>query len=490
MPTPQPDRSSDSHDPTCYERPDPERPASASPTEQELEAQMPSGSRAGGHDPYAALRLKDYRYYAAGWIISVIGQQIQTVAVEWDIYTRTKAINHGLDPLLALGLVGAVLAVPVIFLAIPAGMLADRFDRRKIIMFSMAGSAIGSIGLAYFSYQHASLALMYGCLFFGAIANAIGWPARSALLPQIVPAEVFSNAATWNSSAFQVAAMIGPALGGFIITKNVPAAYLADAFCALLFFAFLLPLVVQPMARSREPISFATLAAGIAFVKRTKIILAAITLDLFAVLFGGATALMPAYAKDILHVGAIGYGYLRAAPAIGALGMALWIAHRPPMQKAGRDLLLAVAGFGVATIVFGFSRNYPLSLLMLLVTGACDNVSVVVRHTLVQLLTPDAMRGRVSAVNNVFIGASNELGAFESGLVGRFFGAVVSVVSGGIGTLVVVGAVTAIWPQIRRFGSLEDARPDESDLTESKGSEEKAGQQVPDLQPGPARFSP
>jgi MFS family permease len=306
--------------------------------------------------------------------------------------------------------------------------------------------------------------MMYLCLFAGAIANAMGWPARSALLPQIVPGEVFSNAATWNSSAFQVAAMVGPALGGAIITQSVPAAYLIDAGLSLTFLFLLMQLHVQAVARPREPISMQSLAAGIRFVWRTKIILATITLDLFAVLFGGAVALIPAYAQDILHVGSVGFGWLRGAPAIGALLMALWIAHRPPMQKAGRNMLWAVAGFGIGTIIFGLSHSFWLSFLMLLLTGACDNVSVVVRHTLVQMLTPDGMRGRVSAVNNVFIGASNELGAFESGVVGRFLGAVWSVVIGGIGTLVVVGAVAVIWPQVRGFGSLQDAKPEEEPI--------------------------
>ncbi len=445
--------------PPGYERPDPERPSSAAPTEQELENESPGGFKSGEHDPYAALRLRDYRFYLAGWIISVIGQQVQTVAVEWDIYSRMRAVGQMNRAIFALGLVGAVLATPVILLAIPSGMLADRFDRRRIIMVSMAGSALASLGLAFLSYTHGALPLMYLCLFFGATANAVGWPARSALLPLIVPAEAFSNATTWNSSAFQISAMAGPALGGAIITRSVASAYVADAICAMAFFVFLTMLSVQKVARKREPVNFASLAAGVRFVWHTKIILATITLDLFAVLLGGATALLPAYAQDILRVGSVGFGWLRAAPAIGALFMALWLAHRPPMQRAGRSLLLAVGGFGIATIIFGLSPWFWLSFLMLLLTGAFDNVSVVVRHTLVQLLTPDEMRGRVSAVNNVFIGASNELGAFESGLVGRFFGAVASVVSGGIGTILVVAGVALTWPDVRKFGSLQDAKP-------------------------------
>jgi MFS family permease len=202
-----------------------------------------------------------------------------------------------------------------------------------------------------------------------------------------------------------------------------------------------------------------SLAAGVEFVWNRKIILATITLDLFAVLFGGAEYLLPVFATDYLHVGAVGFGWMRAAPAIGALAMGITIAHLPPMKHAGRAMLLAVTGFGAAIIVFGLSRNYPLSLAMLFFTGAFDNVSVLVRHTLVQILTPDDMRGRVSAVNNVFIGASNELGGFESGLTARLFSPIISVVCGGIGTILVVAVVTVIWPQVRRFGSLVDAKP-------------------------------
>lgn len=448
--------------PLAYEPPDVERPASAAPAEQVTEAS------AAVYDPYAPLRLREYRLFSAGWVLSVIGQQIQDVAVGWDIFNRTQA-EARMNPLLALGLVGAVLAFPVMLLCIPAGALADRFDRRKIIIGSMIGAAGAALALAWLSHAQVPLWAMYLCLFLGATASAIGWPARSALLPQIVPAEVFASATTWNSSAFQVAAMVGPALGGAILIKSPAAAYVADAACALAFIAFLVPLNVKPVVRRREPVSLSSLGAGVRFVWQTKIILATITLDLFAVLFGGATALIPAFAKDILHVGSVGFGVLRAAPAVGALAMALWLAHRPPMKHAGRDMLLAVAGFGAATIVFGLSKNYALSFAMLLLTGACDNISVVVRHTLVQMLTPDDMRGRVSAVNNIFIGASNELGGFESGLTGYLVGAVLSVVLGGIGTLLVVAGVSVLWPQVQRFGSLQDARPAEAAPVESDG---------------------
>ncbi len=241
---------------------------------------------------------------------------------------------------------------------------------------------------------------------------------------------------------------------------NVPAAYIVSAIFAAIFAVSLGSVRMRGQAPAREPATLKSLAAGVRFVFRTKIILATITLDLFAVLLGGATYLLPIYAKDILHVGAVGFGWMRAVPAIGALLMGLVIAHLPPMKRAGRAMLWAVGGFGAATIVFGLSRSYWLSLAMLFLTGALDNISVLVRHTLVQVLTPDSMRGRVSAVNNIFIGASNELGGFESGLTAKLFGTVTSVVAGGIGTIVVVLATAGIWPQVRKFGSLVDAKPE------------------------------
>jgi hypothetical protein len=248
------------------------------------------------------------------------------------------------------------------------------------------------------------------------------------LVPQVVPVEALANAMTWNSSGWQVGSL---ACAGLAATLRPRAA-----------------------AVPREPLSLAALLAGVSFVRHTPVILATIILDLFAVLLGGATALLPIFARDILSVGPAGLGWLRAAPSLGAFFMAVALAHRPPLRHAGRALLLAVAGFGLATVVFGLSQTFWLSFGALALTGALDNVSVVVRSTLVQLLTPDAMRGRVSAVNAVFISSSNQLGAFESGLAAEWFGPVVSVVGGGIGTLLVVVAVMVVWPQVLRLGAL------------------------------------
>ena len=438
--------------PLALEPQDPERPASSAPTEAQLESESPLGHARGGHDPYAALRLREYRVYALGWVISVVGRQIQEVAVTYEIYERTGSK-------LALAWIGLSQLIPQLSLTLPAGHLADRVDRRIIIIATQALWAASALGLALVSHFGAPVSLVYAMLALSAAAHSAGWPARNSMLPQIVPPAVFNNAVTWNSSLFQIAAVVGPAIAGFILLKGAAAAYVVDFGCALAFLATMAVLPMRPAARSKDPATLGSLAAGIRFVWRTKIILATLTLDLFAVLFGGSVYLLPVFRKDVLHVGEVEFGFLRAAPAVGAFAAAMLMAHRPPMKHAGRSMLLAVAGFGAATIVFGLSKSYWLSLAMLALTGAFDNVSVVVRHTLIQALPPESMRGRVAAVNGVFIGASNELGGLESGLTAAWWGPVKSVVVGGIGTLLVVAGVAAIWPQVRRFGSLKDARP-------------------------------
>jgi hypothetical protein len=293
---------------------------------------------------------------------------------------------------------------------------------------------------------------------------SFGAPARAALLPQIVPPKVFTNAVSWNGSLFHLALVIGPVIGGMVITHSFYLAYAIDAGTLLL--AVICTSMIRHRAgrSAKEPASLENLLAGARFVWKTKVMLATMTLDLFAVLLGGATALLPVYAKDILMLpngGKDGLGWLRAAPAIGSCIIAVCFVHMPPMKKAGRSLLWMVAGFGAATIVFGLSKSFALSMLMLMLIGAFDQVSVVVRHTLVQMLSPDKMRGRVAAVNNMFIGASNQLGELESGLAAWAFGPVIAVVSGGIGTIMVVGAVGVIWPQVVRIGALEDVKPED-----------------------------
>lgn len=412
------------------------------------------------HDPYAALRLPDFRWFLSGSMMSLLGLQMQTFAVSWEIYERTQSK-------LALAWVGLVQVLPVIGLFLPAGHLVDRIDRRKVLMIAIGFSALCSLGLAHTSATAGDVRLMYVYLGLIGTARAFLQPARASLLPQIIPLERFSNAVTWHSSGFQLATIIGPAIGGAIVglTHSATPVYLLNAGLAVAFLIFLTCIRSRPFTPSTEPVSLHSLLAGLSFVWRTKVILGAITLDMFAVLLGGATALLPVYAKDILLVGPESLGWMRAAPGIGAICMSFLLAHRPPMQRAGRALLAAVVGFGVCTILFGLSRSFSWSMYLLFLLGALDMISVVIRHTLVQLLTPDAMRGRVSAVNGMFIGVSNELGEFESGTVAYLFdrpgdlafGPTVSVVSGGIGTLLVVLAVGLIWPEVRRYGRLEDA---------------------------------
>jgi predicted MFS family arabinose efflux permease len=381
------------------------------------------------------------------------------VALGWELYERTHSA-------LALGFVGLVTAIPVVLLALPAGHLADRMDRKKIVVAAQVVFILMSLSLSVLSYVTGPIFLIYAILLVGGIAQAYNNPARSALLPRLVPAEVFANAVTWSSSGFQTAAVVGPAIGGLVIAlqHRATGAYLLDAILTTLYLVMLLGIrgdAVKVDAttsitalRPREPMTFKSLIAGMRFVMDTKVILAALTLDLFAVLFGGATALLPIFAKDILHVGPEGLGWLRAAPSVGALIVMMTIAHRPPMQKTGWTLILAVTGFGIATIVFGLSRSFGLSMAMLFILGGLDGISMIIRGTLVQLWTPDEMRGRVSAVNSVFIDMSNELGGFESGALAAVVGPIAAVVGGGIGTIVVVAGVAYAWPELRRLGSL------------------------------------
>jgi MFS family permease len=465
----------DSADPSdslpAYEVPDVERPASAGPTEEQLRE-----SAVGGHDPYAALRYPSYVWFSIGWMLAVIGWQITATAIGWEIYERLKVVNVS-QARLALGWVAGIQAIPIIFLALPAGVMADTFDRRRLIKWTAILAAACSAVLAWLSYRPGSIPWIYLVLLVQAAFLAVGMPARSALIPQLVPLNIYSNAATWNASVFQVASMVGPALGGLLIwlslkiSGGLELCYGADALLNVLFFLVVWRLprpqfADPPDQRERREPQLRRLMGGIRFVGKNKIILDTLTLDLFAVLLGGAVYLMPIFATDILNVGAVGFGWLRAAEAIGAFTMAILLAHLPPMKHAGRAMLIAVGLFGVATIVFGVSKWYWLSFCMVLLIGAFDNISVVVRHTLVQVLTPDSMRGRVSAVNNVFIGASNQIGGLESGLTAWLWGAVGSVVFGGIGTIATVLCIAWIFPQVRRFGSLAEARPAEREATE------------------------
>lgn len=444
----------------------------------------PISGQARPHDPYAAFRSSGFRLFTAGNLLSIIGRQMLAVAVEWEIYKRTHSAT-------ALGLAGLVIAVPVVALSLPAGHLADRFSRKRIILVSQIFSALASVALALVSWQHlaipqlsilragngvlgaiasvferhhptfhfddASIPIIYALLFLYGSVRTFGWAARSSFFPTLVPRDAFSNAVTWNNSIFQIGSVVGPGISGLLVAHaGFPFVYAIDAICAFSFFLLVLPIRRQgPVANPVKENAWRSLIAGMRFVFSRNVILATITLDLFAVLLGGATALLPIFADQILHCGPIGLGWMRAAPAIGAFGTALAVAYLPPMKHAGKTLLWCVTGFGIATILFGLSKVFWLSVGVLFVIGAFDSVSVIIRGSIVQLVTPDEMRGRVSAVNNIFIGTSNEFGALESGLTAALFGPVISVVAGGIGTILVVLAVACGWPQTRKIGALD-----------------------------------
>jgi MFS family permease len=405
---------------------------------------------AAAQDPYAVLRNRDVALYLIGRLVASLGQQMLTVAVGWELYERTHSA-------LALGLVGLTQMAPMVLFTLPAGHVADNHDRQRIIVLMSFVVACASLGLTLISALGAPVFWTYFCLFAAGTARTFLWPASSAFLPQLVPRQDFARAVTWSSGSFQLSSVAGPAAGGALIalTHHAAPVYAFNTAAALICLTLISFVRRRHKVAVKEKMTAGNLIVGFKFVFASPIILGTITLDMFAVLLGGATALLPVYAKDILAVGPTGLGFLQAALPMGSLVCALVLAHRPPLQKAGRAMLLAVAGFGLATIAFGCSHWFWFSLLMLFVCGAVDNVSIVVRHTLVQLLTPDAKRGRVSAVNSLFIGTSNELGGFESGLVAYLLGPVVSVVSGGVGTILVVLAVAVIWPQIRKYGRLD-----------------------------------
>jgi MFS family permease len=441
----------------AYESPDPERPATESPSLPVLEHE------AHRHDPYAALRFRDYRFYSIGWLCASIGFQMQIAAIGWEIYKWTGSA-------MKMGLAGGIQALPLIILALPAGHLADRYNRRTLAALGQLTAAICSIALAILSLSFAhgridardATITMFWIIFAGGVFSTFSRPARSAILPHIVPQRAFTNAVTWSAFIFEFSSVAGPAIAGFIIALISPAAvYIVATVLYIAFLIFLLLMHYHPKPHEKRTHERHELLAGLKFVWREKVILASLTLDLFAVLLGGAVYLMPIFAQELLHVGPVGFGWLRAAPAIGAFSMAMLLAHRRPLRRPGHALLWAVSAFGLATIVFGLSRWFTLSMIALVFTGAFDNISVVIRHTLIQILTPDSKRGRVSAVNSVFIGASNELGGFESGITAHYFGPITSVVAGGIGTLLVVASVALAWPQLRSLGPLQSLKASE-----------------------------
>jgi MFS family permease len=407
------------------------------------------------HDAYAVWRLPAFRRYFTGHMILILGWQMQKVAIGWEIYERTHSA-------LALGYAGLTQFLPQVLFMLLAGQVIDRYNRKYIFMSALACNGLAAVGLALNAALGGSIYVLYACLFAYGSARAFIMPSRAAFLPGIIPLDIFSTAVSWNSSGFEVSSMVGPAIGGLLIGlfQSPTLVYTINALGQIMFVILLSGITYKHSRTERRPLTLRSFSAGFRFVRKQNVVLSAMALDMFGVLLGGATAMMPIYAKDILKVGPRGLGWLMTAPSIGAFSMALIQAHRGPLRKAGRTLLFAVAGFGTVTVVFGLSRNFWLSMAMLSVLGSCDNISVVVRSTLVQVLTPDDMRGRVSALNSLFIGTSNELGAFESGLVANFFGPVVSVVSGGIGTLIIVLLMAWLSPQLRKYGRLDEHHPE------------------------------
>ena len=444
-------------------------------------------------DGFKAFRVPGFARYWIGSVASILGQQILSVAMGWELYEITRSAT-------VLGLVGLAQVIPILGLALWSGALADRYNRRNLVLIAQAMMAISAALMALVSSQvikvpdwvilqfgnrsimalanflgeseadfhDPRLPLYFGLLFFIGVSRVLNNPSRVAIVPRLVPGDALTNAVTWNSSAMHIAATVGPAIGAVLVSLCTPSAhqyavaYLVDMNCALImFFAFwgLPKSVGVPLARQvpkgAEKGPHSSWLDGLRHVFRERVLIASISLDMLAVLFGGCTALLPIFAREILHTDVVGYSFMRAAPSIGALAMGFFLAYRPPRNHVGWTLMVSVVAFGLATLGFGLSKNYALSLLMLGLLGAFDNISVVIRNTLVQIRTPDELRGRVSAVNGVFIGTSNELGAFESGLTAAMWGPVPSVVFGGFATIFVVMVVGRIWPELVRLATLE-----------------------------------
>ncbi len=392
-----------------------------------------------------AFQYPDFGFYQLARLFTVMATEMQSVAVGWQVYAITK---RPLD----LGYVGLAQFWPTIVLFLVAGHTADRFNRRNIVALCYVGLGLASTILFALTVSGShSVHAIYAALTLVGVVRSFNGAAGQSMVPQLVPEEHFPNAVAWSQTVFEAAVIVGPALGGFIyaIYSGPAAVYASSMVAATVSVLAVSRIKLNPAKRMREPVSLETVLAGLRFIWRKKLILGTISLDLFAVLLGGAVALLPVYARDILHTGPWGLGLLRSAPAVGAAAMAVLMAHRPLQRHAGLTMLWCVAGFGVFTIVFGLSHNLYLSLGALVLLGASDMVSVIIRGTLVQLSTPDAMRGRVSAVNSLFIGTSNEFGQFESGVTAQWFGTVPAVVIGGVGTLVVIALWAWLFPELR-----------------------------------------
>jgi MFS family permease len=404
------------------------------------------------HDAYAVLKLKDFRLFLSFRFFMTIAAQMQSIIVGWQVYELTH------DPL-SLGLIGLAEAIPFISIALYSGHIADRFNRKKIILWFDMVFLFSSVLLLLITYHLTGIIGKFGilpiylCVAISGLARAFLYPATIAVMAQLVPRSLYTNSSTWNSTIWQIAAITGPAIGGMLYGFfGVKVAYMAVIVSMLISFVLLSNIRSRPVPEIDEKETLIQrLANGIRFVFSNQLLLGAMALDMFAVLFGGATAMLPVFAGEVLKVGPEGLGLLRASPMVGAVLMSVLLAYRPPVVRAGRLLMIGVAGFGVSIICFALSKNFYLSMGLLALSGMFDNISVVIRSATMQLVAPDEMRGRVASVNSIFIGSSNEIGSFESGVAAKLMGLIPSVIFGGMMTLGIVGA-TAKWaPKLRRL---------------------------------------
>ncbi len=427
--------------------------------DSETGLRKPQGSLDSEGTDGAAFSSRNFRRYQTARLLVILGAEAQSVAVAWQIYQLTHST-------LLLGYTGLALFLPGIFFVLPAGHAADRYDRKTIIIICYLVQALCTGLLLYLSVHGVpNILWIYAILFFIGGGRAFSGPASSAIQPQLVPKGAFVNAMTWGSAIFQVANISGPAVGGLLFTitltgslakwTGAPLVYLMTLISMLAFVALISTLRPRKEVTEKKGFSIRTMMDGARYVSQAKLLLGSISLDMFAVLLGGAVSLMPYFAQDVLHVGPRGLGILRGAPAIGALCTSLTLARRPIKHHAGKLMLVAVAVFGCATVVFGISKSLPLSLAALFIIGASDNISVIIRQTILQLGTPPAMRGRVSAINWLFLGASNEFGEYESGLTAHWFGAVRAVVFGGIASVCVTGMWSIFFPRLRKVDALD-----------------------------------
>ncbi len=445
-------------------------------------------------DPYVAFRNAGFRRFLLSNFAFNLGRQALSVAIALQVL-------HWTNSAAAIGFIGFINVVPLIFLVLPSGVLADKYDRRKIISLTMTASCVLSVLLVLATHFHdyipyvgvlqganhmletaarfftreahldsirfdnPALPIVYLLQFFHSTVRVIGAPARGAIIPVLVPPAHLTNALTWNSSAFELTAVLGPVIGGLVAAWSYTAIYAADAIFSAALAISLVGIALLPRKPRDPSLPVPNAMAGATFIWRQKPVLAAITLDLFAVLLGGLTALFPLYAKDVFHFSNYEFwaGCMRAAPSLGAITMAVIVAHSAPFKRPGITLLWSVVCFGAAIVIFALSRNIVLSLVALFFSGVCDNVSVVVRHTLVQMLTPDYLRGRVTSVNQLFIGCSNEISEFRGGLMAARFGPVFAATFGGICTIMVVVSVALSLPAIRAVPPLNEIKPVEDE---------------------------